>query len=154
MYEINHPAYGEVDGLESWFNGGMLLTFGIPGPKSFGYRFDLDDADDNAKFWESFGGRGTLLLAPVEVPNPLAATTFFEGNAGKVWNYLLIGNNCKNYVCDGLRTGGAQIDTTGPSPALWFTNFTMYWNKTMDSPAQLPKWTPNLITKPNWFDNR
>lgn len=53
--------------------------------------------------------RPNLMLAPIYVANPSAAVAFFEENIGGEYPYHVTGNNCQNYVFNGLRAGEAEI---------------------------------------------
>lgn len=136
MYDVNHPNNGNTDGFMSWLNGGA---------KSVGYKFNMKNEADRAKFWAFGGGRGELWLSPVQVSNPAAATAFFSGQVGKEWDYNFFSNNCKGFVCEGLAAGGANVPMLGPSPGVWNGGFTMHWNSSMTAPASLPAWQPRYI---------
>jgi len=38
----------------------------------------------------------------------------------RLYDYFLLGNNCKNYVIDGVKEGGGKVPTFTPFPMLIF----------------------------------
>ncbi len=127
FYEKHHPWNGSSRGGKEW------LIYG--GRKSEGYAWYMNVRQQRTDFWQFMGNRGNLSLAPVFVPNPAAATAFFQANVGIGVPYNLFSNNCKHYVLKGLREGGAEISTYGPFPSSFGTPFTLSWIVGADGPV-------------------
>jgi len=113
IYDVNHPNNGNDDGLISWLQGRE---------KSISYKFNMKNSKDASLFWKFKGGRGILFLYPVVVTNPSAAESFFESQVGKEWDYNFFMNNCKYFSIQGLKRGGANINTNGPHPGVWYNS--------------------------------
>ena len=136
VYEINHRLEGPNDrsGLKDW-------TDPRPGtPKSIHYVWDLNtDGGPRGrdKFWNYRGGRGHIDLFPIVVPNPEKAEAFFERRNRKRWRYNVIWRNCKDYVCKGLKKGGADFNQGGPLPESWNNSERSgTWNSKEDLPTE------------------
>ncbi len=127
MYEVNNPTVnGQVaDGLTNWLVGGA---------KAQGYAYNMGTKEGAANFWQ-FNERGTLLLSPVLVLYPGAATAYFKSNVGKQFDYNIGTSNCKHYVMIGLAFyGGSYIPPktyANPLPYFWHTLPTQYWKQGM-----------------------
>jgi len=95
----------------------------------------MDYLNDRNRLWEFRGNRGDLFLAPVYVPDPVAATRFFEKYTGNnKWKYNFFTANCKHYVLEGLKAGGAKLRASGPVPIAISIPFTFKWSKYALSP--------------------
>jgi hypothetical protein len=141
IYDVNHPNNGNTNGLASWLKGGE---------KSIGYKFDMNDPKQVAAFWKFGGGRGALFLSPITITNPAAATSFFESQNGKEWDYNLFMNNCKHFVITGMRNGGTRIITGGPDPSIWLnSSATLVWHAKMAKPAPVKTIIP-YMPQGNW----
>jgi hypothetical protein len=68
-------------------------------------------------------------MSPVFVPKPEASRSYFKTNIGGNAPYNLIWNNCKNYVMNGLRAGGADIRNVSPFPKEIAGAYTMVWTQ-------------------------
>jgi hypothetical protein len=95
----------------------------------------MDDRDQAAAFWafgkdkDGNGGRGTLLLTPVELTNPDGATAFFQSMKGKEWDYNIARSNCMHYAMVGFGKGGAaSMSVCSPEPSKWPGTYTMSWS--------------------------
>jgi len=120
VYEINHPFNGKIHGVVS--------RYYYHGPKTQGYKYDLDYKIDRDKFWGFRGGRESIELYPVNVTNSQAATAFFESHIGPdSWDYNFFTNNCKHYVIQGFEAGGALITNKTCVPTEWPGQPTIIW---------------------------
>ncbi len=118
IYEINHPDYGQTDGLKSWLKGG---------PKAVGYRYDMNRDVNASLFWNFGDGRKMITWQAVNVPNPQASRDFFESWVGGSWDYNFFTNNCKHYIYQGLSIGGASINFRTNIPAEWPGAYSTPW---------------------------
>jgi RHS repeat-associated protein len=146
IYEINHPFNGTVRGEKNWFKGGR---------KSEGYKYNMNDKDDRERFWNFRGNRGTLFLEPVSIPNAEITRGFFESYVGKGKDYNFFTDNCKHYVVNGFRKGGATLNNwISPEPSIGITKvyFQFYWTKTAALPLPLPPRTLPAMPNGRWSD--
>ena len=100
IYEVQHPNNGETHGFVSWISGG---------PKSVGYKWDLNQESQKSSFWSFKGGRQRIelyYLPQVDQTNKI--TQFFISNVDKSWDYNLVTCNCKDYAEMGLLLGYTQ----------------------------------------------
>lgn len=97
IYEANHPTVnGEVvHGLSNSLDGGV---------KSQVYKLNFY----NQEFWEGVKQeRGTMNFHILWVPDKKALLDHVEGLVGQSFDYEFTSRNCKNFVLDLLRVGGA-----------------------------------------------
>lgn len=107
IYEVN-----QVPGQSVWGQIERLIINSLSPDfaqtkVSVAYQYKRGSAE-----WSNLWAReegNTFLLSPVTVPNPAAATAWFQGQTGNPWNYTLRTNNCADYSVQGLNAGGASV---------------------------------------------
>ncbi|GEM_PF-2171906 len=87
---------------------------------------------NNPKEWAMLSEREAgekWALAPFYLPDPAAATAWFQSHTGKSWGYAAGFNNCSIYAMDGLEAGGANIHhvNLNPAPSSVNSKSTIYW---------------------------
>jgi hypothetical protein len=108
------------------------------GGNTFFKKYTVGGSKEWTRLWEREEGN-TYLLSPVNVTDPAAATAWFQGQAGKAWNYFLGANNCADYSVKGLNAGGAGINFYGPLPSSFPIAPTMTWAAAQPHPIQIGK---------------
>jgi hypothetical protein len=97
-------------------------------PLSVAYQYNMY----NKKEWAMLSNReagNKWALCAINVPNPAAATAWFQSHTGKGWEYSFGFTNCSIFAMEGLAAGGAKIYHAGVNPAPSSVNSepTMYW---------------------------
>ncbi|MEQ9405821.1 MAG: DUF6443 domain-containing protein, partial [Cyclobacteriaceae bacterium] len=138
IYEVNG-----VPGQDAWYQQlERLIINSVPSNNtkakiSVAYQYREGSLEWD-KLWAREEGN-TYLLSPVTVPNPAAATAWFQGQAGNAWNYYLGSNNCAHYSVAGLNAGGAGINFFGPLPSSFPIAPTMKWAAGQPYPVPIGK---------------
>jgi hypothetical protein len=134
IYEVNHPHNGHTNGGVNWIKGLFGKSDGV---KSTVYQWNMSNPRQEAAFWafgkdaDGNGGRGKLLLSPVELTNPDAATAFFQSMKGQEYDdYNLARDNCMHYAIRGFAKGGlvGGVALCSPEPSKWPGTYTMSWS--------------------------